>query len=218
MMRTKQRSLVTGEVSGRAALLYGSLLGLLGALFLALGTNWLALATALFGHVMYVVVYGWAKRTTMYGTEVGSISGAVPPVVGYVAVTGRYDLAALILFALLVFWQMPHFYAIALFRLKDYTAARIPVLPAKKGVLRTKISMIVYIALFFVAAVCLTGFGFAGYSFLAVMSVLSLWWLVASVRGFAEPDTVRWARQLFGKSLVVLLVLCVLLSVEAWLP
>ena len=116
MKRTKNRALVTGEVSTTNALVFTSILLAIGSFLLGYFTTPLALWVAIFGFFAYVVVYGIWKRQSVHGTEVGSISGAVPPVVGYVAVTGSLDTSAVILFLLLVLWQMPHFYAIGIFR------------------------------------------------------------------------------------------------------
>ncbi len=167
MERTKNRALVTGAISVRGAIVFGAILGLLGLATLGLLTNTLTAEIALLGLFFYVVLYSLAKRRSVYGTIVGSISGAVPPVVGYCAVTGRFDLGALILFLILVFWQMPHFYAIAIFRQQDYTAAGLPVLPVVKGLRTTKIHILFYILAFTIAAAALYIFKFAG---IAVLS------------------------------------------------
>ncbi|MGI9028017.1 MAG: heme o synthase [Candidatus Saccharimonadales bacterium] len=215
MARTRQRALVSGAISGRAALLYASLLGVLGTAILGYFTNLLTMFITLTGFVFYVVIYGYWKRKSVHGTLVGSVSGAVPPVVGYTAVSGQLDWAALILFLILVLWQMPHFYAIALYRSKDYAAASIPVLPVKKGVLTTKIQILLYIALFTVAASTLSIFGYASHGYLAVAIVLGVSWLGLGLRGFRAADTNRWAHTMFFYSLIVITVLCTAISVDA---
>lgn len=217
MARTKGRALVTGEISARNALAYATALGFAGAFLLVVLTNPLTAAIALFGHVAYVIVYGIAKRTTVHGTVVGSISGAVPPVVGYVAVTNQIDLLAVLLFLVLVFWQMPHFYAIAIFRLRDYRAAGIPVLPAVRGIEHTKVEMLLYIIGFIVIASSLTIFGYTSYIYLLVMLVLGTRWLQLGIQGFSASDDVLWARQLFKFSLLVLLGFCTAISLDGFL-
>lgn len=218
MARTKNRALASGAVSVRNSLIYAAGLGLAGALTLALFTNILTATLALFGWFAYVVLYGIGKRRTVHGTVIGSISGAVPPVVGYCAVTNRLDAGALLLFLVLVCWQMPHFYAIAMYRLKDYAAASIPVLPLKKGSHATKVQMLVYILAFIVATSLLTVLGYTGYTHLAVMILLGLAWLRLSLQGFKAASDEQWARKLFGFSLIVLLVFSAIISVDAWLP
>lgn len=214
MARTKGRALVTGEISVRNALLYATVLGVVGVLLLAFLANALAAAVAAFGHFAYVVVYGYAKRKSVHGTVVGSISGAVPPVVGYTAVTNNIDGLAILLFLVLVFWQMPHFYAIAIFRLRDYKAASIPVLPAVKGMYHTKVEMLAYIIGFIFIAASLTFLGYTSYIYLLVVMLLGARWLQLGIQGFSAKDDALWARQLFKFSLLVLLGFCTAISLD----
>lgn len=108
-------------------------------LLLYVAANALAMMLAVIGFVIYVGVYSlYMKRKSVYGTLIGSLSGAAPPVIGYCAVTGQFDTGALILLLIFSLWQMPHSYAIAIFRFKDYQAANIPVLPVIKGISVTK--------------------------------------------------------------------------------
>ncbi len=218
MARTKRRALATGRISGRAALIYGTLLGAAGAVLLGLFTNLLTLALALAGWILYVVVYTYFKRHTVYGTQIGSLSGAVPPVVGYAAVTGRLDLAALLLFAVMVIWQMPHFYAIAIFRQKDYAAAAVPVLPVKRGASTARRHIIAYMILLTLTVPLFTVFGITGNVFLIETAAVNLAWLQAALSSWSEPDDTVWARRVFKLSLLVLLNLCLMWSVGGLLP
>ncbi len=217
MERTRDRALASGRISVRSALAYGTVLDVLGFVLLFF-VNALAALTALFGWVMYVVVYGWAKRRGAWGTLVGSIPGAVPIVVGYTAVAGTLDASALILFLTLVSWQMPHFYAIAMYRADDYAAAGIPVLPARQGVRAAKLHIVLYQVVFLIAAPLLTVYGGAGRAYAASVILLGLAWIVLGVRGFSAKDTERWARRVFLASLIVLLLFCFVLSLGAILP
>lgn len=218
MARTKGRALVTGEISSRNALAYAAALGIAGLILLTILANALTAVVALFGHFVYVVVYGIAKRKTVHGTVVGSVSGAIPPVVGYVAVTNNIDLLAVLLFLVLVFWQMPHFYAIAIFRLKDYKRANVPVLPAVAGLRATKVQMLLYILGFITVAASLTTLGYTGYTYLAIIVALGVRWLQLSIQGLSAKDDAVWARQLFRFSLYVLLGFCAAISLDAFLP
>jgi len=217
MARTKGRALVTGEISVPYALGYATALGLTGLLLLIVLTNPLTAVVAAFGHVAYVILYGIAKRKTVHGTVIGSISGAIPPVVGYVAVTNQIDFLAVLLFLVLVFWQMPHFYAIAIFRLRDYQNAGIPVLPAVKGIVRTKIEIMYYIVGFILASSLLTVMGYTGFIYAAVMFLLGLRWLQIVARGATATDDALWARQVFKFSLWVLLGFCIMISLDSFL-
>jgi protoheme IX farnesyltransferase len=218
MSRTRERALVTGIISVRSALIYGTILGLIGFALLGLFVNILTDLIALVGFVFYVVIYGLAKRGSEWGAVVGSIPGAVPILVGYTALTNHLDITALILFLVLVFWQMPHFYAIAMYRLDEYKAAGIPVLPAEKGMRTTKIHILFYIIAFILATSALWVFGFAGYVYLAVVLVLGLIWLARSVQGFTARDDTKWAKKLFLFSLIVLLGFCVAIAVAPLVP
>ncbi len=215
MARTKNRVLVQGLISNRTAILSALLFGLLGAAVLYLQTNLLTLAIALTGLFFYVVVYSlWFKRKSTYGTVVGGIAGAVPPVVGYCAATNSFNAGAIILFMILFLWQMPHFYAIAIYRQSDYAAAAIPVLPIKKGIRYTKISMLVYIAAFTVAAVMPTFFGYTGWLYFIVALCSGLVWFYYGVQGFTTKDNEKWARKMFLFSIINITLLCIMMSVK----
>jgi protoheme IX farnesyltransferase len=218
MVRTKQRALVTGELSGTFAIIYGLLLGGLGFTLLALFTNKLVVLIGAVAYVDYIVLYGVSKRASMHGTLVGSIAGAAPPVAGYCAVTGHFNGGALIIFLIMVCWQMVHFYAIAIRRSADYKAAGIPVLPLVKGVHATKVQMISYTAAFVAAVTALTLFGYAGYIFLITIGGAGCIWLYKGLTSFQVKDNVKWAGGMFGYSLVVLLVFSAALATGSILP
>lgn len=218
MARTKKRALVDGTISPRAALTFAAVLGLLGFLILLLGTNTTTMVIGTIGYVDYLVLYTFWKRRSTVGTLVGSISGATPVVAGYTAATGHFDGGALILFLIMVIWQMPHFYAIATFRRNDYAAAGLPVLPVKKDAATVKRRIVVYIITYLVAVSALSVFNHAGFTYLIVMLALGLNWLRLGVQGFHAKDDVAWARRMFGFSLVVLLGFSVLIALDAWLP
>lgn len=212
MKRTLKRALVTGKISKKSAISFAATLLAAGGLVLGLLVNEISLAFALFGWFAYVVVYGYFKRRTTLGTAVGSISGAVPPVVGYVAVTGRLDTAAILLFLILAFWQMPHFFAIAMFRAEDYTAASLPVLPVKKGFRITKIQCLIYIIAYIVASVLLTIYGYTGKVYLVFMLLAGGYWLFRALQGYRTKDDTAWARKLFFTSLIILTLQCALIG------
>lgn len=218
MARTKKRALVTGRVSAAQALTFGTVLGLLGIAALALFTNWLTVVVGITGWVAYVIIYGIAKRKTVYGTIVGSVSGSVPPVAGYTAATGQLDGGALVLFVLLTLWQMPHFYSIAMYRTKDYRAAAIPVLPNVKDTRTAKIRILAYIAVFAAANISLSLLGYTGYVYAIVMCGLSLVWFWIGFKSFGKGDDVRWGRSMFFFSLTVILTLAGMLAVGPLLP
>lgn len=218
MKRTQKRALVTGEISSRNALIFACILGIAGVISLILLTNVLTTIIGIVGLVSYAFVYTFAKRATVHGTLIGTLPGAVAPVAGYTAATNTLDVSALFLFLILVFWQIVHFYAIALFRLKDYESARIPVMPIVHGILATKVQMLVYSCLFLLSLVGLAYFGYAGLFFLAVMLPLSLWWSITIASGLTTEEYKAWAGKSFGISLVILLSLSFCLAINAWVP
>jgi protoheme IX farnesyltransferase len=221
MARTKGRAFVKGLVSARVAAIYSVSLGLAGFLVLAIYVNWLTVMIGLVGWVFYVVVYGVGKRRTVHGTIIGSISGATPITAGYTAASGRLDSGALILFLILVLWQMPHFYAIAMYRFDDYKAAGLPVLPVKQGTQSAKHQIMWYIVAFTAAAALLTLFGYTGYIYLAVVVLLGLSWLYLGLKGLGTDDKradKRWARQMFFFSLLAIMVLSIMIAVGGRLP
>lgn len=214
MSRTKHRALVTGLLSSQSACTFAIILGALGAFVLFQYTNVLAGSIALIGFCFYVVMYSFSKYYSTYGTFIGSIAGAVPPVVGYCAVSNSLDLAAFLIFLILILWQMPHFYAITIFRLEDYQAAGIPVLPVKKGIYVTKVHMLYFIVAFIPAAAALTFFNYTGQMYLITVTFMGLIWLGLSVQGFKKAQSHLWAHQMFRFSLVVIMVLSVMMAVD----
>ena len=209
MARTKHRALALGIISTRSALVFGTALVILGSIVLFLLTNFHALSVALLGFFVYVIFYSFSKSRSVHGTMIGSIAGATPPVVGYCAVSGQFDAGALIFFFLMILWQMPHFFAIAIYRLEDYAAANIPVLPIKKGIKTTKMHMLLYILGFIGASFMLSLFGYTGHSFLIVTSLLGLAWLGLCIKGFKDVNDKLWARQMFFISLIVIIGVCI---------
>ncbi len=221
MQRTKNRALARGDMSGRSALIFAAVLGVLGFVILWRWTNMLVLVVGVVGLVDYLVAYGYFKRHSPVGTLVGSISGATPPLAGYLVVVGGVDLGAVLLFLLFAAWQMPHFYAIALYRSQEYKAAGIPVLPLKKGRYYTKVAIVSYIALFTICSILLSVYGYTGYVFAVAMGLLGAWWFYKGLLGFKATTTDasdKWARGMFGFSLVVVIALTVLLPAGALLP
>ena len=139
MSRTTERPVVAGRVTPGRALVFGIALGIASALVLGFAANWLAAALALVGLALYVGVYTlWLKRTSVHNIVIGGSAGAVPPLVGWAAVTGDLSLSAWILFAIIFYWTPPHFWALALMLKRDYAAAGVPMLPVVRGEAETK--------------------------------------------------------------------------------
>ncbi|GAA0510345.1 heme o synthase [Tatumella terrea] len=220
MERTKNRVLVKGLISAKTSLVYATFLGIAGFMMLYFGANPLAMWLSVIGFIVYVGIYSlYMKRHSVYGTLIGSLSGAAPPVIGYCAVSNEFDAGALILLAIFSLWQMPHSYAIAIYRFKDYQAANIPVLPVVKGISVAKHHITIYILAFMIATLMLSLGGYAGYKYLVVAAVVSLWWLGMALSGYKRTNDDRlWARKLFVFSIVAITALSVMMSVDFMTP
>ncbi|HLB53456.1 MAG TPA: heme o synthase [Chlamydiales bacterium] len=214
MGRTKNRPLVSGAISTKSAFLAALCMFGLGALILG-WKSFLALVVALVGFSVYVLLYSFWKYRTYFATLVGSIAGAVPPVVGYAAARGKLDFGALFLFLVLVFWQMPHFFAIALFHFDDYAKASIPTLPHEKGVLRTKQEMFFYTIGFAIAALALAFLDGLGPLYLAIAAFCSVSWIALSLIGFWAKDDALWAKAMFRFSLIIIMGLSFSIAIDS---
>lgn len=219
MERTKQRPLVTGTISGRAAVLFSVVLALVGFGLVIVFVNPLVSLIGLVGYIDYVWLYGvWSKRKSVHGTLVGSISGATPILAGYVAVSQQIDLGAILVFAILFVWQMPEFYSIAIYRLKEYQAANVPVISVVKGVEVTKRQIAAYTIAFVVFSLLLTAFGYTGLTYLVGMAIAGGYWIWLALAGQRTDQHEVWAKKMFHFALNMLLLFCLLISIDAFLP
>lgn len=218
MKRTAKRDVANGTISIPKALTFSIVLGIVGFVTLLLLTNVLTFVLGLIAYVWYVVVYGIAKRTTVYSTIIGGVAGALPPMAGYTALSGTIDTAAIIVFLILFFWQLPHFYAIAMFRQSDYAKAKLPVWSVRYGMASTKRQIMFSVAAYALVAPLLTLFGYTGIMYFVVTLALSAYWLYKGIALYKTVDDIQWARSMFGVSLLVLLVMCVLISIGGFLP
>jgi len=219
MVRTRDRVLARRLIAPKIAVAYGLLLGIVGTALIWAAANLLSVAIALAGFAVYVGLYSlYLKRSSIYGTLIGSLAGAAPPLAGYCAVSGRFDTGALILMLIFTLWQMPHCYAIAVMRYDDYAAAAIPVLPVKQGITAVRKLIFGYILAFTAAALMLTVAGYTGYSFFAVAAALGCCWLYLTWSGHNAFDERLWAKKLYVFSILTVFVLSVMMSIDAALP
>ncbi|OIJ09324.1 protoheme IX farnesyltransferase [Anaerobacillus arseniciselenatis] len=190
MSRTKQRPTVTGNISLKTVLIIGITLTLLGFLFLFFTTVG-AIFYAFIGWFTYVFLYTmWSKRKYTLNTVVGSVSGAVTPLIGWAAIAPSNHIIPIILFSILFIWQMPHTFAIAMRKYEEYKAAGVAMLPVVRGFKMTKRQILVYVA-------CLLPLPFylheLGIVFVAIATVLNLTWLGISVYGLFTKDDQKYA-------------------------
>jgi heme o synthase len=218
MTRTQKRALVTGEVSPRQATIYTVVLGSIGLAVLAASTNALTVLLGAIGLVSYAGIYTYSKPRTVHATLIGTVPGAVPILAGYAAATNRIDVSFWVLFALMFFWQMSHFYAIAVFRRKEYKAAKVPVISVSRGVPITKVLMTIFCCGYLLSVLALAYFGYGGMFYVAIMGPLALWWLAVIASGLWTDANEAWAKKVFFMSLLLLPALCITLALNAWLP
>nr|WP_279665037.1 heme o synthase [Ectobacillus ponti] len=206
MERTKNRPTVTGKYKGSFVLTFGLLLLLIGFGLLLLASP-MAAMIGFIGTFTYVVLYSlWTKRMYTLNTVVGSISGAVPPLIGWSAIDGNLDFVAWMMFLLMFIWQIPHFLALAMKRVEEYRAAGIPMLPVVHGFEMTKRQIMIWI-------ICLLPLPFymhaLGTVFMVLATVLNIGWLALGLYGYRSADDVKWSVKMFVYSLNYLTILFV---------
>jgi protoheme IX farnesyltransferase len=214
MKRTRDRPLPAGRLSPAAALVFSAGISLVGAVHLALFVNPLTAVLGATALVIYIFVYTPLKRVTPLCTVVGAVPGAIPPMMGWTAVRGELDLAALVLFGIVFLWQMPHFYAIAWLYRQDYARAGFPMLPVVEGGdERTARQIVIYTAALLAVSMLTTVLGLTGALYLFGSISLGLAFLGLGVSLAVQRDGVG-ARRLFFGSIVYLPVLLVLMVVD----
>jgi len=183
MLRTRTRVLASGRASRRITLIVALLLIIPSLIFMALMINPLTAWVTAVGVIGYVGVYTmWMKRRTPWANQFGGIAGAVPPMVGYAAVTGELAAPAWILFAIMVVWQQPHALSLALKYRGDYARAKVPVIPVACGVQATKVRIALYTLVLIPVATLPYAFNMAGIYFLFISLLLSAIFLFMAVR------------------------------------
>jgi heme o synthase len=208
MTRTMLRPVPTGRIAPRPALVFATIIGVLAFALLYAFVNPLTAWLALAGNAYYVLVYTlWLKRATPLNIVIGGAAGAVPPLVGWAAVTHAVGAPALGLFALIFLWTPPHFWALALMTNTDYEKAGVPMLPSVRGVERTKREIFAYSAVMVGASLLLTPLGVLGLWYFVPATVLGAIFMVDAWK-LLRGNVKLQARALFKYSLVYLALMC----------
>ena len=215
MERTRHRPLPAGRLAPRLALLSGVTLGLVSVPTMLLGANVLTAALGVVALVSYVAIYTPLKLRSPKALLVGAVPGALPPLMGWTAVTGHLEAPGLVLFAILFLWQLPHFIAIALYRKKDYAMAGIQVTPVARGDRVAKMHALAWTVLLVPVSLMLGPLGVAGPGYLVVAGILGATFLLWTAAGLREASDRLWARRLFHVSLGYLTLLFAALGVFA---
>lgn len=210
MERTRNRPTVTGNISLNVVLIMGITFTVLGLIIL-LFTTVEATMYAFLGWFTYVLLYTmWSKRRYTLNTVIGSVSGAVTPLIGWAAIEPGLHVVPMVLFLILFIWQMPHTFAIAMKKCKEYKAAGVAMLPVVHGFEFTKRQIVVYIA-------CLLPLPFylvpLGTTFIFIATLLNVGWLVMGIRGFFMKNDLKWAHMIFIYSVNYLTILFLMMVI-----
>ena len=218
MARTSARPIPRGNVTPGEALTFGVVLSVFSVLSLGLLVNWPAGILLAITIGFYIFVYTmWLKRRTAQNIVIGGAAGAFPPMIGWTAVTGDIGIESLVMFAIIFMWTPPHFWALSIYRARDYERVGVPMLPVVAGLDETRRQILIY-SIGFVAVALVPGpIGLGGWAYMAVASVLGarfLWlaWRVYTIRTGREAD--HEARRLFVFSIYYLFAIFAVLLVE----
>jgi protoheme IX farnesyltransferase len=189
MPRTANRPVPAGRIAPRAALIYGVVLAALSFLLLATTVNVLAASLALSGFLGYVFVYTvWLKRRTPQNIVIGGAAGAIPPLVGWAAVTGGLGGMPIYLFAIVFFWTPPHFWALSLLMKDEYAAVNVPMMPVVRGEAETRRQVLLYAVLLMALTLLPVAFGFFGLIYAIAAAALGGAFIVRAYDLYRQAD------------------------------
>ena len=217
MSRTANRPVAAGHIAPGEALGFGWTLSVAAVTLMGLFVNFAAAALLAFTVFVYVGVYTlWLKRRTPQNIVIGGLSGALPPAIGWAAVTGDLSLAPIVLVAIIFMWTPPHFWALALWRSDDYARAGVPMLPVVRGKTVTRRHILAYTALLIPLGLAPAAIGLGGPLYLACASLIGAWFAFEAVATFRETDTIKEpaAKRLFRVSLIYMFALFAALIAE----
>ena len=217
MSRTKGRPVPQGHLTAGTAAAFGTTLSVGAITVMGLLVNLVAAALLTFTIVFYVLVYTmWLKRRTPQNIVIGGLAGALPPAIGWAAVTGSLAVPPLVLVAIIFLWTPAHFWALSLYRAEDYARARVPMLPVVSGKAETRRQIVLYTVLVVASGFAPVVLGFAGPLYLAANAGIGLWFLAQSIQvaRAADSNEEPQARRLFGVSILYLFALFAALLVE----
>lgn len=215
MERTRNRPLPAGRLSPKVALVFGVILTAVAIPILAIGANPTTALLALVANLSYVFAYTPMKRRSYLSLWVGAFPGAMPPLLGWTAATGKVDAVGLILFGILFIWQIPHFLAITIFREEEYKRAGLKIMPETKGLRSTKHTAVHWLAAQLGVSLLLVPTGLVGQLYLASAVALGLAFFVWGLWGLRQDAGKRWARSLFAISIPYLVLLFTVAIVDA---
>ncbi len=218
MTRTANRPIPAGRVSGEEALAFGLILSFFSVGILGLAINWVAAGLLAFTIFFYAVIYTmWLKRWTPQNIVIGGAAGAFPPMIGWACVTGGVSIESIVLFLITFLWTPAHFWALALFKMRDYGSVGVPMLPNVAGEAATKRQILVYAVLTAIIGVVPTALGFASFTYGIFAGLLGLCLIASSVGVLRMPDgdeRMLPAKKLFAYSILYLFAIFTALMVD----
>jgi protoheme IX farnesyltransferase len=214
MVRTQNRPLPAGRMAPAVALWFGIGLSVASLPILFLGVNATTALLAALANLLYVLAYTPMKQRSHFALLVGAVPGAIPPLLGWTAATNRVDTAGLVLFGVLFLWQIPHFLAITLFRAADYARAGLQVAPNVVGERATRHDIVRYTMSLVACTLLLVPLRVAGSVYFVGAALLDAVFLGWACYGLRSPASTRWAKSLFGVSILYLFLLFAVLFVD----
>ncbi|MCT4635557.1 MAG: heme o synthase [Rickettsiales bacterium] len=207
MSRTKKRPIPSGRVAAEDALYLGVFLSCAAVALMGLAVNILSALLLAFTIFFYCYIYTvLLKRSTPQNIVIGGAAGALPPLIGWVAVTNQITIEPIILFLIIFFWTPPHFWALSLYRSDDYKKANIPMMPVVSGIQSTKMQILIYTVLLFIISILPFVFHFVGNIYLYTACVLNLIFLAMVIALYLDFKN-KIAGKVFAYSILYLFVL-----------
>ena len=214
MARTRGRPIPAGRIAPGAALGFGVTIAIGAVVLMGLAVNLMAAGLLALTIAFYVFVYTlWLKRRTPQNIVIGGAAGALPPVIGWAAVTGEVTLAPLLLFAIIFTWTPPHFWALSLYRAEEYQAAGVPMLPVVAGLAETRKQILMYTLVLVPISVSPWFMGYAGAVYGAGAALLGVLFITFAVRLWRQSSE-RLARRTFAFSILYLFLIFALLLID----
>jgi protoheme IX farnesyltransferase len=214
MVRTKNRPIPIGRVDPDSALAFGVILSIISVMTMGIAIHWLAAGLLATTILFYMVIYTmWLKRWTPQNIVIGGAAGALPPVIGWSAVTGTAPMESWILFGIIFLWTPPHFWALSLYSHEDYKRANVPMLPVTAGLQSTKRQIVFYTILLTLLSLVPSFIGMASWVYGSIAGILGIGFFVLSLRVMQHEST-KPAIQLFVYSIIYLFVLFLTITID----
>lgn len=218
MHRTQRRPIASGRVEPKNAVIFALILAALGMTILVVGVNLLTAVLTFLAMIGYAIIYTvFLKRTTSQNIVIGGLAGAMPPLLGWTAVTGHLQYQAWLLVLIIFVWTPPHFWALSIYRYEDYAKTTLPMLPVTHGIPHTKLQILLYTCLLSLVTLLPYFVAMSGIIYLAGVIVLDVIFLYWAGRLYRTDDR-RVALKMFNYSIVYLMLLFILLLVDHYLP